>query len=107
MGMETTEAGDVEFTCPPQVEIINDTLGMQIIGLEGQTIELMADETVMTISPEIVEIEAPDISLTAEAAIEVTASDLDVTTGAIEIETGDLSLSAGAVEVETGLFTVL
>ena len=107
MGATTDAAGNVILTCPPQVVVTSDTAGLQIIGVEGQTIDFIADETVVTITPELVEIEAPDISMTSEAAIEIVATDLNVTPGAMEVETGDVSLSAGAVEVETGLFTVL
>ena len=71
------------------------------------TIEIIADETVMSITPEVIELEAPDISLSSEGAVEVESSDVDVTTGGLEVETGDLSLSAGAVEAEAGLFTVM
>ena len=98
---------DLIVSVPPLVTIVSDPAGLQVIGVEGQTIDFIADETVVTITPEIVEIEAPDISMTSEAAIEIVATDLNVTPGAMEVETGDVSLSAGAVEVETGMFTVL
>ncbi|MCH2135691.1 MAG: hypothetical protein MK101_03800 [Phycisphaerales bacterium] len=98
---------DLIVTAPPQVAIVNDKLGLQIVGVEGQTIELIADETIMSITPEMVEIEAPEINLTAEAAVSVEAGDMDVATGGLEVQAGDLDLTAGAVEVESALFTVL
>jgi len=57
-------------------------------------IKLQSGETTILITPEGIEMEAPDISLTAEAAVEVEAgADFDLTVG-------------GAVEVEAALFTV-
>ena len=103
-------ADETEMTVglPPQVTIINDTAGLQIIStLPDQTIDLIADETCMIISAEAIVLEAPDINLTAEGALEVETAEMNIASGAAELEAGDLDVSAGAVEVEAGLFTVL
>ena len=102
-----SDSEDLIVTVPPQVAIINDKAGLQIIGMEGQTIDLLADDAFITITPAVIALEAPDINLTAEGAVEVEAGDMSLTTGAMEVEAGDLAISAGAVEAETGLFTVL
>lgn len=100
-------AADIIVELPPQVMVVNDSAGMQIVGVDGQTIELLADDTVVSITPALIELEAPDISLTSEGAVEVETSDMNITAAALEAESGDISLSSGAVEVEAGLFTVL
>ena len=46
----------------------------------------------ISIAAEDIEVEAPDISLTAEAVV--------------EIESSDVSVTAAAVELEAALFTV-
>ena len=97
------------MTIPPMVEVINDEAGMQILSEDGLPITISVDETVIEITPEIIEVTAPDINITAEAAVEVEAgADFDLSVGgAVEVETGDISVAAGAAEFEVGLFTVL
>ena len=107
MGTSIDSEGKVLMTCPPQVILKRDITGLKIIGLEGQMITLMADESILTVTPEIIEIETPDVNITCEAAVEIEATDLNVSTAATEVETGDMRVASGAVEVEAGLFTVV
>jgi len=62
----------------------------------------------ISITAEGIEVEAPDISLTAEAAVEVEAgADFDLSVGgAVEIDSSDMSVTAAAVDFEAALFTV-
>ncbi|MCH2162958.1 MAG: hypothetical protein MK085_13950 [Phycisphaerales bacterium] len=110
MSVNTEEEADaVIMTIPPLVEVLNDEEGMQILSEEGLPITISVDETIIEITPEIIEIEAPDINLTAEAAVEVEAgADFDLTVGgAVEVESPEISVASAAVEFEAGLFTVL
>ncbi len=94
---------------PPMVVVINDPGGLQVISEAAKPVTISVDDTNIAITAAAIEVESADISLTAEAAIELEAgADFDLSVGgACEVETGDVSVTAGAVEFEAGLFTVL
>ena len=110
MGPNTEEEADaIVMTIPPLVEMLHDEAGVQILSEEGLPVSISVDETIIEITPEVIEVSAPDINLTAEIAMEMeAAADFDLTVGgACAVETADFSLAAGAAEFDTGLFTVL
>ena len=107
--VSTEEQADlIVISVAPIVQTINDSEGMQILSEEGLPITISVDDTNIEITAEGIEVEAADISLTAEAGVEIEAgADFDLSVGgAAEVETGDVSVTAGAVEFESVLFTV-
>ena len=106
--LNTAEEADATIvSIPPQIEVIKDMDGLQILSPEELPITIEVSTTAITINPAMIEIEAANVNITAEAAVEVEAGgDFNLTSGAAEIEAGDISASAGAVEFESGLFTV-
>jgi hypothetical protein len=103
-----SETGDIILSLPPLAYVENDPETGYTIFSPELPVTISVDETVVEISAEGIEMEAPDISLTAEAAVEVEAgADFDLTVGgAVEVESSDISITALAVEVEAALFTV-
>jgi hypothetical protein len=107
--LNTEEESDtIIMTVPMLVQVINDEAGLQILSEDGLPVTISIDDTNIEITPAAIEIESADISLTAEAAVEVEAgADFDLSVGgAVEVETADLTIAAAAVEVESALFTV-
>ena len=110
MSMINTEeqADMIVVSVPSLIQTINDAEGMQILSEEGLPLSISVDDTNIEITAEGIEVESADISLTAEAAVEIEAgADFDLSVGgAVEVETGDVSVTAGAIEIESVLFTV-
>lgn len=108
--MDTITETDEEIlvSLPALVSISNTQDGLTIASDEGLPIEISADETMISVTDAMVEIESADVSVTADSAMEIEAGgDFDLSVGgAIEMEAGDVDIDAAAVEVEAGLFTV-
>ena len=109
MGETLTTEDTMMVTMDPMVLVLNDVTGLQVISEAGKPVSINVDDTNIEITSAAIEVESADISLTAEAAIELEAgADFDLSVGgACEVETGDVSVSAAAVEFEAALFTVL
>jgi len=103
---ETETASIVSL--PPNTMVSNSPAGIEVVSLEGLPITVVNGTTTLTITDEIMELEAPDISLTAEEGVEIEAgADVDVSVaGAMAVEASDVDIDAAAVEVEIALFTV-
>ena len=102
------QADSTVMALPPLVQVINDDAGLQILSEDGLPVEISVGDTDITITDAMIEVASSDVSVTAEAAVELEAgADFDLTVGgATEVESSDITVTAAAVEVETGLFTV-